>query len=126
MYLLCGDGNMEPMAPVINEAASARALTLDAQPWKWVIEIFKKFIDNIADCQDDWMVFVDTNPSFSIYTQMAVAAVNRLLTPINDDDSLKTAASVYMAQIHHIRYMGHGRLPKLQNSRKCEFLKFIY
>ena len=64
------------MAPAINEAASARALTPDAQPWKQVIEIFKKFIDNIADGQDDWMVFADTNPSFSIYTQMAVAAVN--------------------------------------------------
>lgn len=100
MYLLCGDGNMEPMAPAINEAASARALTPNAQPWKWVIEIFKKFIDNIADCQDDWMVFVDTNPSFSIYTQMAVAAVNRLLTPINADDSSKTAASAMVALLH--------------------------
>ena len=29
MYLLCGDGNMEPMAPAINEAASARANAID-------------------------------------------------------------------------------------------------
>lgn len=100
MYLLCGDGNMEPMAPAINEAASARALTPVAQPWKWVIQIFKKFIDNIADSQDNWMVFIDTNPSFSIYTQMAVAAVNRLLTPINADDSSKTAASAMVALLH--------------------------
>lgn len=55
---------------------------------------------SIADCQDDWMVFVDTNPSFSIYTQMAVAAVNRLLTPINADDSSKTAASAMVALLH--------------------------
>lgn len=88
------------MASAINEAASARALTPNVQPWKWVIEIFKKFIDNIADCQDDWMVFVDTNPSFSIYTQMAVAAVNRLLTPINADDSSKTVASAMVALLH--------------------------
>ena len=27
LYLLCGDGNLEPMAPAINEAASAKALT---------------------------------------------------------------------------------------------------
>ena len=44
LYLLCGDGNMEPMAPAINEAASAKALTPNAQPWKWIIEIFKNFI----------------------------------------------------------------------------------
>lgn len=55
---------------------------------------------SIADCQDDWMVFVDTNPSFSIYTQMVVAAVNRLLTPINADDYSKTAASAMVALLH--------------------------
>lgn len=27
LFLLCGDGNLEPMAPAINEAASAKALT---------------------------------------------------------------------------------------------------
>lgn len=43
------------MAPAINEAASAKALTPNAQPWKWIIEIFKNFILNIADSQDDWM-----------------------------------------------------------------------
>lgn len=100
LFLLCGDGNMEPMAPAINDAASAKPLTPAAQPWKWIIEIFKNFIDNIAKGKDDWMVFVDTNPSFSIYTQMAVAAVNRLLTPINADDSSKTAASAMVALLH--------------------------
>lgn len=100
LYLLCGDGNMEPMAPAINEAASAKALTPNAQPWKWIIEIFKNFILNIADSQDDWMFFADTNPSFSIYTQMAIAAVERLLTPINADDSSKTAASAMIALLH--------------------------
>ncbi len=78
---------MEPRAPAINEAASAKALTSGAQACKWVIEIFKSFIFNVADCQDNWMVFVDTNRSFSIYTQMAVVAANRLLTPINADNS---------------------------------------
>ena len=38
LYLLCGDGNMEPMAPAINEAANARPLTPSAQPWKWTLE----------------------------------------------------------------------------------------
>lgn len=41
-----------------------------------------------------------SNPSFSIYTQMAVVAVNRLLTPINTDDSSKTAASAMIALLH--------------------------
>lgn len=100
LYLLCGDGNLEPMAPAINEAASAKALTPSAQPWKWIIEIFRNFINNITADESEWMVFVDTNPSFSIYTQMAVSAVDRLLAPINADDSSKTAASAMMALLH--------------------------
>lgn len=100
LYLLCGDGNLEPMAPAINENASAKALTPTAQPWKWTIEIFKNFINNITADENEWLVFVDTNPSFSIYTQMAVAAVERLLTPINADDSSKTAASAMIALLH--------------------------
>lgn len=100
LYLLCGDGNMEPMAPAINEAANARALTPNAQPWKWVLEIFRRFIEELTSDDNEWMVFVDTNPSFSIYTQMAVSAVNRLLSPINADDSSKTAASAMMALLH--------------------------
>ncbi len=100
LYLLCGDGNMEPMAPAINEAASAKALTPSAQPWKWILEIYKRFIENITDDESEWMVFVDTNPSFSIYTQMAISAVERLITPINADDSSKTAASAMVALLH--------------------------
>lgn len=100
LYLLCGDGNLEPMAPAINEAASAKALTPTAKPWKWIIEIFKNFIDHIVSDENDWMVFVDTNPSFSIYTQMAISAVERLLSPINADDSSKTAVSAMVALLH--------------------------
>lgn len=100
IYLLCGDGNLEPMAPAINEAASAKALTPSAQPWKWIQEIIKKFIDNITASDKEWIVFVDTNPSFSIYTQIAVSGVERLLTPINADDSSKTAATAMIALLY--------------------------
>ena len=88
------------MAPAINEAASVKALTPSAQPWKWIQEIIKKFIENITNSGKDWMVFIDTNPSFSIYTQIAISGAERLLTPINADDSSKTAASVMVALLH--------------------------
>lgn len=100
LFLLCGDGNLEPMAPAINESASAKALTPNAQPWKWIQEIIKKFIGNITKDEKDWMVFIDTNPSFSIYTQIAISGAERLLVPINADDSSKTAASAMVALLH--------------------------
>lgn len=100
LYLLCGDGNMEPMASAINETANARPLTPAAKPWKWVLEIFRQFIKDITADENEWMVFIDTNPSFSIYTQMAISAVDRLLVPINADDSSKTVASAMIALLH--------------------------
>lgn len=101
IFLLCGDGNLEPMAPAINDAAEAKVLTPTAQPWKWVQEIIKEFISNTAEQSNkEWLAFIDTNPSFSIYTQIAVSGAERLLVPINADDSSKTAASAMMALLH--------------------------
>jgi cellulose biosynthesis protein BcsQ len=102
LYLLCGDGNLEPMAPAISGAASALPLTATSQPWKWVHLIFKEFIENTARriSDADWMVFIDTNPSFSIYTELAVSGAERLITPVNADDSSRVATNAMFILLH--------------------------
>lgn len=101
LFLLCGDGNLEPMAPAISAAAAAPALTPTTQPWKWVHQIFRGFIDNIAAPDDEeWMIFIDTNPSFSIYTELAVSAAQRLITPVNADDSSRVATNAMFILLH--------------------------
>lgn len=102
LYLLCGDGNLEPMAPAINSAASAPALTPQSQPWKWVHLIFRRLIDDLATRYNDrdWMVFVDTNPSFSIYTELALSSVDRVITPVNADDSSRVATNAMFILLH--------------------------
>jgi cellulose biosynthesis protein BcsQ len=101
LHLLCGDGNLEPMAPAISAAAAAPALTPSTQPWKWVHQIFTKFIEKISIAEDEeWMVFIDTNPSFSIYTELAVSAAQRLITPVNADDSSRVATNAMFILLH--------------------------
>ena len=102
LFLLCGDGNLEPMAPAISGAAAAPALTPQAQPWSWVHLVFRKVIDDLVNRQSekDWMVFVDTNPSFSIYTELAMCAVERLITPVNADDSSRVATNAMFILLH--------------------------
>ena len=102
LFLMCGDGNLEPMSPAITGAASAPALTPTSQPWKWIHLIFKEFIDNVAAKISgvDWMVFIDTNPSFSIYTELAISAAERLITPVNADDSSRVAANAMFILLH--------------------------
>jgi hypothetical protein len=48
----------------------------------------------------DWIVLVDTNPSFSIYTELAMCTVNRLITPVNADDSSRVATNAMFILLH--------------------------
>jgi cellulose biosynthesis protein BcsQ len=102
LFLLCGDGNLEPMSPAISQAAAAAALTPTIQPWKWVHTVFADLLANIAaeDSDADWMVFVDTNPSFSIYTELAVSSAHRLIVPVNADDSSRVATNAMFILLH--------------------------
>ncbi len=101
VFLLCGDGNLEPMAPAISGAAAAPALTPTVQPWKWIHLIFKELIRNLSnDSEKDWMIFIDTNPSFSIYTELAISAADRIITPVNADDSSRVATNAMFILLH--------------------------
>jgi cellulose biosynthesis protein BcsQ len=102
LFLLCGDGNMEPMAPAISGAAAAPALTPQSQPWQWVHLILRALIDNICQVvpNRDWLVIIDTNPSFGIYTELAVSATDRLIVPVNADDSSRVATNAMFILLH--------------------------
>ncbi len=100
--LMCGDGNLEPMAPAISGAANAPALTPAIQPWKWVHQIFRGLIASFSEKspQKDVAVFIDTNPSFSIYTELAISAGDKLIVPVNADDSSRVATNAMFILLH--------------------------
>lgn len=102
LALLCGDGNLEPMAPAVTGAANAPSLTPSIQPWKWVHLIFRDLIDSYAAKypDKDVTVFIDTNPSFSIYTELAISAGDKLVVPVNADDSSRVATNALFLLLH--------------------------
>lgn len=101
LWLLCGDGNLEPMAPLISDRAAQAALLAGANPWRWVHLTIREFINNVvAGGNEPLMVFVDTNPSFSIYTEIAISAVDRLIVPVNADDASRVATNAMFTLIH--------------------------
>lgn len=86
MYLLSGDGNLELISPLLSERADATPLSENDKPW---IEIHS-IIRNLTKRQlsnKPCTYFIDTNPSFSVYTQIAILSGDFLLVPINADDS---------------------------------------
>lgn len=98
LYLMCGDGNLELMAPAINDEASRTPFPGLADPWGWVHQIFKRMVDSLD--QEKWTVFFDTNPSFAIYTELAICGASRLLVPVNADDSSRVAVKALFALLH--------------------------
>lgn len=101
LFLLCGDGNLEPMAPLISEQARAASLIQGSDPWRWVHELVRIFIGDASKrAGGDWLVLVDTNPSFGIYTEIAISGVDRLIVPVNADDSSRVATSAMFTLIH--------------------------
>jgi hypothetical protein len=100
LFLLSGDGNLEPMSPAINRAADAPRLTPASSPWLWVHQIFRKLTDSLPAEDEDWIVFIDTNPSFGIYTELAIAASDKLIVPVNADDSSRVATNAMFLLLH--------------------------
>ena len=102
LFLLSGDGNLEPISPAIISSANAPALTPTSQPWAWVHNIFRAFADEFARIHNDkdLLIFIDTNPAFGIYTELAITASDRLLCPINADDSSRTASNAMALLLH--------------------------
>ena len=69
-------------------------------PWDKVHSILKKVTDNSINKDRETTFFIDTNPSFSIYTQIAIISGEKLIIPINADDSSRVAISALFNLIY--------------------------
>lgn len=98
LFLLSGDGNLELMAPAINDEANRTPFPGLADPWEWVHLIFKRMADGLDG--REWTIFFDTNPSFAIYTELAICGSSRLLVPVNADDSSRVAVKALFALLY--------------------------
>ena len=58
----------------------------------------------------EWAVFIDTNPSFSVYTEVALLAAQRLIIPVNADDFSREALESLLHSVYGIAKADH-RLP---------------
>jgi cellulose biosynthesis protein BcsQ len=84
MFLVAGDPSLELQAQAINQISTQ---TLPVKSWRnvhsWLIDL----VDSLAAQHDNAVFFIDCNPSFSAYTELAVLASNRLIIPCTADGS---------------------------------------
>ncbi len=118
LFLVVGDERLEIQSSRVSNAASANIGPNDA--WRIVHLWMKDLIEDISHSWDyqDLTVFIDCNPSFSIYTELALTAAERLLIPFSADGSSKRAVKAVLSLVY-----GVTRHPGEQQSEF--FLNFL-
>jgi cellulose biosynthesis protein BcsQ len=84
LYAVAGDPSLEVQTQAINQIA---AQTLPAGVWANVHRWLGDLLDGIAASISDAVFFIDCNPSFSAYTEIALLAANRIIVPCTADGS---------------------------------------
>ncbi len=122
--LVCGDPLLELQANAVNTLANNQIP--GSNPWIAVVDWIKDFLEQVEDDYD--VVFLDCNPSFSLYTQIALSACDLIILPVMADDSsrraiqnafslvygLKLPSEIYSAYAFATKLKAAGRLlPKV-------------
>ncbi len=97
--LVCGDPLLELQSNAISTLANTQIPGTDA--WIAVIDWLSDFVSLIRDDYD--AIFVDANPSFSIYTQIALSSTERLVLPVMADDSSRRAIQNAFSLIYGLK-----------------------
>jgi chromosome partitioning protein len=126
LYLVVGDELLETQS---SRVASA---TFPGPQDAWrIVHLWIR--DLITDILASWndegsCVFIDCNPSFSIYTELALTAAERLLVPFSADGSSKRAVKAVLSLVYGVRrYAGDPQSDFfLESSRYRMSLPKIY
>ena len=101
LWLICGDPSLEIQAQVISQIGGQ---TLPQDSWK---NVHNWLLDLVTECQgkfgkDKVTVFIDCNPSFSAYTELAMMASENLIIPCSSDGSSARAIANIGALLYGI------------------------
>jgi len=120
IQLVCGDPLLELQSNAINTLSNQQIPGTNT--WIAVIDWIKDFLAPIEDEFDT--LFIDCNPSFSMYTQIALGSVERLILPVMADDSSRRAVQNALSLLYGLSlpspiYTMHAFNTKLQNANRA-------
>lgn len=97
--LVCGDPLLELQSNAINTLANTQVP--GTSTWLAIIDWVKDLLTPLEESYD--AVFMDCNPSFSIYTQIGLAAADRLVLPVMADDSSRRAVQNALSLVYGLK-----------------------
>lgn len=100
LYLICGDEELEMQSARIQLACTAGP----NNAWQIVHTWIRNLIDDVKNSwnQRDITVFIDCNPSFTVYTELAISASDRLIIPFSADGSSKRAVRSVLSLVYGV------------------------
>lgn len=119
LELLCGDILLEHVGRSLDHMRE-ECVTPTYNPWVFITSCVGYFIGdyevglppmqttvvqgvtNDPTDNNDWVVFIDTNPSFAVYTEMALVAAQKLIIPVNADDFSREAIIAMLDLVYGI------------------------
>ena len=109
LFLIVGDESLEVQTSRVSNATNPGPTDAWRVVHGWISDL-------IADVRESWnvtdcTVFIDCNPSFSIYTELAMSAADRLIIPFSADGSSKRAVRAVLALLY-----GVTRVPGAEQS----------
>ncbi|EGQ9245418.1 ParA family protein [Vibrio parahaemolyticus] len=96
--LVAGDALVELQSNAITTLANTQIPGTNT--WLAIIDWVNDFVEQVDG--EYTHLFVDANPSFSVYTQIAIASTDRMILPIMADDSSRRAVQNAIALVQGI------------------------
>jgi cellulose biosynthesis protein BcsQ len=117
LYLIAGDNLVEILGEAIRQTSQ---LSVPFDAWKQVIFWLRDLCTSLDQRSGDrdTLVIIDCNPSFAIYTQLALAASDAVIVPFTADDSSRRGIENVVALIY-----GIGNDPHMASYAKISFAK---
>lgn len=117
--LVCGDPLLELQANAVNTLANNNIPGTNA--WIAVIDWLNAFYQQLEDEYDT--VFMDCNPSFSLYTQIALASTDKIILPVMADDSSRRAIQNAFSLVYGLKlpseiYASYAFATKLKDAER--------
>lgn len=101
LSLICGDNLLEILSEAIRQTAQ---LSIPVDAWarvlKWIDELAIALRNRSGDRNS--MFIIDCNPSFAIYTQLALVAAQYVVVPFTADDSSRRAIENVVALLYGV------------------------
>lgn len=101
VYLVVGDEQLEIQASRVTSATFPGPQDAWRIVHLWVRDLITDILSSWNN--EDSCVFIDCNPSFSIYTEIALTAADRLLIPFSADGSSKRAVKAVLSLVYGVR-----------------------